>query len=85
MSKPLRDRLRLFIEGILKGSGQDLNGQLQDDTSLLQSGILDSLAVLQLAGWIESEAKSATDLATVDLPNEWDSISKIMDFVERHK
>ena len=61
----------------------DLNGDMTSETSLIRSGLFDSLALLNLALWIEKEVGRPIDLTQFDLPNEWDTPADILNFIER--
>ena len=75
----LRDRVVAFIEWL----DVKLDGQLTDDTSLIQSGLFDSMALVQLAEWIEREIGRPLDPTRFDLSREWDTIPSIVNFIER--
>lgn len=77
----LSEQLIAFIEGL----EVELDGELQHDTSLIKSGLLDSLALLQVAGWIEHEIGTEADLTAFDLANEWDTIPDILNFIEKNR
>ena len=77
----IRDRLvRLLEEGT-----KDSDVELGDDTSLIRSGLLDSLGLFRLALWIEKETRSKLDLESLDPAKEWDTIREILDFVAEHR
>ena len=76
----IRDRLvRLLEEG-----NQNSDVQLGDDTSLIRSGLLDSLGLFRLALWIEKETRSKLDLESLDPAKEWETIQEILNFVTKH-
>lgn len=78
----LRERLIVFLKE------QDVqipeSGPLED-TSLIRSGLLDSLALFNLALWVEREAGRPFDLTALDLSREWDTVAGIVGFVETLK
>jgi acyl carrier protein len=77
----MRNRLlRLLEEG-----NQDSHFEFRDDTSLIRSGLLDSLGLFRLALWIEKETRSKLDLESLDPAKEWDTIQKILNFVAEHR
>jgi hypothetical protein len=49
--------------------------------ALLTTGVLDSLALVELADWIDAAVGQPVDPATVDLPREWDDVDAIVAFV----
>ena len=72
----VRQRVRRFIEESFLIDG------FQDDDSFLQTGIIDSLGVMQLVAFLESEYK--VRVADQDLvPENLDSVEKVAAFVER--
>lgn len=77
----MRDRLvRLLEEG-----SQEPDCETGDDTSLIRSGLLDSLGLFHLALWIEKETRSRLDLASLDPSKEWDTIPDILNYVAKHR
>lgn len=81
----LRERLRAFILTRLKEADRSLPGELRNDTSLLRSGVLDSLALLALAQWIETEVGISLDLTDLNVVEEWDTIDRIVQFIEKRR
>lgn len=76
-----KDRLvRLLEEGT-----QDSDIELEEDTSLIRSGLLDSLGLFRLALWIENETGSKLDLESLDPAKEWDTIHGILTFVAGYR
>ena len=55
------------------------------NTSLVRSGILDSLALYQLILWIEKQIGKPADPTQFDLASELDSIADILNFVRRNR
>ena len=81
-SLDLRDRLMTF----LKEQDVLFTGiEPKNDTSLIRSGLLDSLALFNLALWVEREAGRPFDVTTLDLSREWDTVAGIVGFVETLK
>lgn len=78
-----RDRLVAFVEQKLAEADLGQPVDLAEDTSLLRSRLLDSLAILQLAEWIETElGEPIADLDSLDIGAQWDSIARILAFVD---
>ena len=77
--------LRHRLVEIIKGSNLELNIDLKDDTSLIKSGFFDSLALLNLATWIEQEINKPIDITSFDLSKEWDTVADILKFIEKHR
>ncbi len=81
-----RARLSAFIKKKFKQTNaKRLDGRVADDTSLLKSGLLDSLALLELVAWIEREIGCPLDLTDIDIVEEWDTVSGIMRFIATHQ
>jgi acyl carrier protein len=77
----VRDELVRVIES----SGVSLPDDLDEHTSLIQSGLIDSSALFDLALWIEERVAPGLDLTRFDLAEEWDSLAKLHAFIERHR
>lgn len=77
----LRDQL---VEIIGEGNF-DMDSKIENDTSLIRSGLIDSLGLFRLALWIEKEAGSRLDISSIDPSKEWDTIADILRFVESRK
>lgn len=56
---------------------------LRPDTPLIQSGLLDSLALFNLLMWVEDQIGEPIDPAALDLGKEWNSVNHIVAFVQR--
>ena len=76
----LRDELVRVVEE----SGAHLPHDFGDETSLIRSGILDSTALFDIALWIEERAAPGFDLTAFDLTEEWDTLARLLIFIERH-
>jgi acyl carrier protein len=55
---------------------------LDDDTSLIASGLLDSLALFNLILWIEQKTGRNIEPTSVNLVAEWDSITRILQYIQ---
>lgn len=80
---PTADPRSQEIRALLADSGVALDESLDDDDSLIASGLLDSLALFRLVLWVEDKAGRAIDPAGVDLAREWDSIRLVLEYVDR--
>lgn len=78
-SPVLRDEL---IDVILE-SRSDFIGTLTDTTSLISSGLLDSLGLLSMALFVEREVGRPLDITSFDLRREWDTIADVLRFIEQ--
>ena len=77
----LRDQLIDLINGNDMGLGREL----KDDTSLIESGRIDSLALFNLVSWIEGKIDSELDITAINVSKEWDTIADILNFLEKHQ
>ena len=78
----IQDRLVAFVVQKLHDAEKELPGELGADTSLIKSGLVDSLTLLHLAAWIEEEMRDEIDLSEVDFQEEWDTVALITRFIE---
>ena len=78
---PLREELIHAIEE----SGVELPTNFGDQSSLIGSGLLDSTALLKLVLWVEGRIGKELDLTAFDLPDEWETMGKLVSFIERHR
>lgn len=62
-----------------------LPDHVDDQTSLIRSGILDSAGLFHLALWVERHVGGSFDFTNYDLAAEWDTINDVLRFVERHR
>ena len=75
----MRDKIRSFIvENFLFGKD---NG-LEDDTSFLEEGIIDSTGVLELVSFLEEEYGIAVEDEEL-VPENLDSINNVIAYLER--
>ena len=77
----VRDRLLALIDSWDVPIGQEL----QDDTPLITSGMFDSVALFNLALWIEEQVGSTIDPTAFDLIAEWNTVADIIGFIERRR
>ena len=83
MSSTRREDLVRLVRELLAKSEKEPAGELCDDTSLIRSGLLDSLALLELAEWVAEELGGALELQRIDLRAEWDTVADVLAFIER--
>jgi len=75
---PLKEKIRQFIVSELVGNGQGT--ELNDSVLLIDSGIIDSLGIMALIGYLEE--KFSIEIAGEDLiPENFASVATINDFV----
>ena len=73
----VRNEIREFIiDNFLFGQGE-----LTDEESFLDGGIIDSTGVLQLVGFLEQQYEIAIDNAEL-VPDNLDSLSRVTAFVQ---
>lgn len=58
--------------------------ELNERTSLIRSGLLNSLALFNIANWIEEHVAPTVDLTSFDVSKEWDTVEDILRFVQKH-
>lgn len=74
-----RDKIRAFImENFLFGNDQGLN----DDTSFLDEGIIDSTGILELVSFLEEEFDISVEDDEI-LPENLDSITNVTAYLEK--
>ena len=60
-------------------------GPVLDDTSLIVSGLIDSVGLFQMLLWIEEKVGSSIDPAQVDWRRDWDSVGAILLYIEQRR
>jgi acyl carrier protein len=78
----VKERIKGFISAELMH--KDAEVTIVDEESLLERGILDSLGLLRLLGFLENEYQFAIQDEEV-IPENFESINAIATFVKRHK
>jgi acyl carrier protein len=78
------DAMRGDLIRVIEESGALLPADLDEDTSLVRSGLLDSTALFAVAMWLEEHVTPGLDLTSFDLVEEWDTIRKLLSFIETH-
>lgn len=74
-----RDKLLAFLETIRRPGTSGLIG---DDDLLVASGLIDSLAVVEIIAWLESEA--GVDFSETGVqPEQLRTVSSILELIER--
>jgi hypothetical protein len=72
------------VREALEVSGVSLPHDFGDDTSMIRSGLLDSMALFKLALWVEDRVTPGLDLTAFDLSAEWDTPRLLRAFLARH-
>lgn len=78
------DAVRGELLRVIEESGALLPADLDDDTSLVRSGLLDSTALFAVAVWVEEHVTPGLDLTSFDLAEEWDTLRKLLAFIAAH-
>jgi len=74
---PLREELLQLL-------GTDrLAGPVTDETSLIQSGLVDSVALFNLMLWIEEQVGHPVDPTTLEVRSELDTVRGILQVITR--
>jgi acyl carrier protein len=73
-----------LVEIVLEGN-KHFAGRLTDSTSLIRSGLLDSLGLLNVALFVEKATGGSVDVETLDVAREWDTITDIVQFIEQFR
>jgi acyl carrier protein len=75
----MRDKIRAFIvENFLFGKDDGL----EDDTSFLEEGIIDSTGVLELVSFLEEEYGIAVEDEEL-IPENLDAINNVVEYLKR--
>lgn len=74
--------LRAELLAFLEGCGISLPEDFDDDTPLLSSATLDSLALFNLVLWIEEKTGRSIDPTRMDIVHSWDSVRRILCYME---
>jgi acyl carrier protein len=77
--------VREELVALIRTWNVDLGADIHDDTPLITSGVLDSLALWNLVLWVEQQIGAALDPASLDLVAEWDTVASLVRFVERRR
>ena len=77
--------LREQLIDLITESNLELDGELNDEMSLIKSGRFDSMALFNLALLIEENIDPKVEITTIDIAEKWDTISNILNFIEKHR
>ncbi len=77
--------LRDELVALVRSWDVDLGEELRDDTSLIKSGLFDSLALWNLVLWVEKSIGSPLDPSSFDLAEEWDTVADLVRFVDKRR
>jgi acyl carrier protein len=63
----------------------EITQDVQKDTPLLDSQLLDSLGLFKLALWIEAESGVTTDFEDIDAAKEWNTVEQVAAFIRQRQ
>jgi hypothetical protein len=66
---------------VLEESGVTVGGELDPTRVLITSGMVDSIALFNLANWIEKQIDGHLDLTSVNITVDWDTPERIAAFI----
>jgi acyl carrier protein len=70
---------------VIQENTPEFIGEVTDTTSLIQSGLVDSQRLVNLAMLVEREIGHPMDFSDVDLAREWDTIADVIRFIEKQR
>ena len=73
------------LRDLLETFGVTIDSKLWHQQSLLQSGRLDSLALFNLAVWVEKQIGRGIDFTSVNIREEWDTADAILAFIDSQR
>ena len=79
----VKSEIKRFILGVAAESGHEL-ADFDDDESLLDAGVLDSLAVLKLVSFLDEEMQIDLPLEKLGL-EDFSSLDSICALIERYR
>ena len=82
LSPSTRQRLLKKLARVIEGSTPAAIGELTDSTSLIRSGLVDSMRLLEVALFIEREIGRRVDLSSIDPERDWDTMGAILQFID---
>ena len=86
LDEPVIERaaaLREELVTLIRSWDLELGEALRDDTSLIKSGVFDSLALWNLLLWVEEQIGCPVDPTSFDLIEEWDTVADVISFLDR--
>lgn len=81
----MRSPDREALIGFLESRDLALPREWNDDTRLIRSGILDSLALFELILWLEERLDQPVDPTRFELVEELDTVRDILRFLEQRR
>lgn len=78
-----RGALRQRLMGFLIDSGRVTQEDLDANSPLITSELIDSVTLFELAIWVEDQIGRPLDLTQLALPDGWDTVDRIIAFIEQ--
>lgn len=70
------------VVAFINGPSCEVETKVSADSSLIRSGLMDSLALFQLTLWIEAEVGAPLNLDEIEIGEAWDTPADIARFIE---
>ena len=83
--RPDRTTLRAQLRALITEFALRHQGAIADDTPLISSALVESVTLLNVALWVEQQIDYAVDITAFDLSVEWDTVTDILNFIEKHR
>ena len=81
-NKAHRSALRDELQALIRSWNPAAPSDLDDHTSLIASGLIDSLSLFNLILWIEAKSSQSIDPAAVNVTRDWDTIAAILQYLD---
>jgi acyl carrier protein len=81
----VRDEVGQRLARFLLDTGRMTRADLDANTALITSGLIDSVTLFNLALWIEEVIGKPVDLSRIALPEDWDTLDAILAYIERQQ
>jgi acyl carrier protein len=79
------DSVRARLLTVIQAAVPGFPNELTDGEPLLQSGLLDSLGLFNVAIFVEAELGQPVDLGSFDLATDWNTLGGILAFVRARR
>jgi GNAT superfamily N-acetyltransferase/acyl carrier protein len=74
--------LRRELRALIRSWNPALSSDVDEHSSLIASGVIDSLSLFNLILWIEAKSGRTIDPAVVNVTRDWDSIAAILQYLD---
>ena len=85
MTPDEREALRSDLVRLLAENLTNINDTIRCDEPLISSGRINSLAIFEVALWIEERSLEPVDFTQVDITRAWDTIDNILNFIAQRQ